>query len=124
VLPTTKTGIISACVLGFGRALGEAIAVTQVIGGQTRISGNLFQEGDTLGSRIASQFSGTVGPIHTSVLYTCAAVLLLFGLLTNMIARRIARGGSNTTAAPKLTRAGLLDSALTERFLPWVRGSK
>jgi phosphate transport system permease protein len=90
VLPTTRSGLISACVLGFGRALGEAIAVTQVIGGQTRISANLFAEGDTLASRIAEQFTSSVGPLQVSVLYTAAAVLLLFGLVTNLLARRIA----------------------------------
>ncbi len=121
VLPTTKTGIISAVVLGFGRALGEAIAVTQVIGGQTRIAGNLFLPGDTLASRIASEFSGSVGPLNTSVLYTAAAVLLLFGLITNLLAQRISRGGRQDKVKPPSPT--VTDAPSTGRFLPFGRRS-
>lgn len=91
VLPTTASGIISACVLGFGRALGEAIAVTLVIGGQTAIHSSLYKPGDSLASRIASQFESPVSPLHLSTLYYCALVLLVFGILTNVMAARIAR---------------------------------
>ncbi len=56
VLPSTASGVIAACLLGLGRALGEAIAVTQVIGAGSAINASLFKTGDTLASRIASQF--------------------------------------------------------------------
>ena len=51
-------GIVAAVLLGLGRAFGEAIAVTQVIGGATRIPMSWFEPGDTLGARIASQYQG------------------------------------------------------------------
>ena len=117
ILPTTRSGVVSAVVLGFGRGLGEAIAVTQVIGGQIRDpSANLYLEGDTLASRIASQFTSSVSPLNTSVLFTCAAVLLLFGLATNLLAQRIARGGGG-----RMTRESPLDGPAVGRFLTMLR---
>ena len=60
VLPTTASGVIAASLLGLGRALGEAIAVTQVIGAGSKINANLFETGDTLAARIANQFPGAI----------------------------------------------------------------
>lgn len=91
VLPTTTPGIISACMLGFGRALGEAIAVTMVIGGQTVAHLNIFLPGDTLASRIAEQFDAPVNQLHLSTLYYLAVVLVLFGILSNVTARVVGR---------------------------------
>ena len=57
VLPYTRGGVVAAMLLGLGRALGEAIAVTQVIGNVTaHLTANLFDTGDTLASRIAAQY--------------------------------------------------------------------
>jgi phosphate transport system permease protein len=96
VLPTTAPGVIAASVLGLGRALGEAIAVTQVIGAGTAIHGSLFRTADTLASRIAEQFPGE-GPLWHSSLFYLALILLAIGLTTNLIAqfigRRFAVGG-------------------------------
>ena len=61
MLPTTAPGVIAAALLGLGRALGEAIAVTQVIGAGNAIHASLFLTGDTIASRIADQFSGAAG---------------------------------------------------------------
>lgn len=91
VLPTTAPGIISACMLGFGRALGEAIAVTMVIGGQTVAHLNIFLPGDTVASRIAEQFDSPVNQLHLSTLYYLAVVLVLFGIVSNVGARLIGR---------------------------------
>jgi phosphate transport system permease protein len=98
VLPTTTSGVIAACVLGFGRALGEAIAVTQVVGGVTAIHSSLFLPGDTLASRIASEFNSPVNNLHTAALFYCATILLGFGLLTNLLSRQIARGFGHRVA--------------------------
>ena len=57
VLPSTASGVVAATLLGLGRALGEAIAVTQVIGAGLRIHASLFKTGDTLAARIAEQFT-------------------------------------------------------------------
>jgi phosphate transport system permease protein len=75
--------------LGLGRALGEAIAVTQVIGAGSLVHASLFQTGDTLASRIANQFQGAVGKLHISALFYLAAVLLVFGIATNLFAQWI-----------------------------------
>ena len=56
--PSTRSGIAAAMILGLGRALGEAIAVTQVIGGGTRITASLFAPADTLASKIAASYQG------------------------------------------------------------------
>ena len=58
VLPYTRGGVVAAILLGLGRALGEAIAVTQVIGAAQGIHLSFFQLGDTLASRIANQYQG------------------------------------------------------------------
>jgi phosphate transport system permease protein len=91
VLSGSRPGIAAALILGLGRALGEAIAVTQVIGSATAIHTSLFQPGDTLASRIASQYQGAVSGLQTSSLFYLAGILLVIGLVTNLIAQLIVR---------------------------------
>jgi phosphate transport system permease protein len=91
VLPSTASGVASAACLGLGRALGEAIAVTQVIGGGFEAHGSLFETGDTLASRIASQFQGAASTLQTSSLFFLALILLAVALATNLLAQWIAR---------------------------------
>jgi phosphate transport system permease protein len=91
VLPTTVGGIASACVLGFGRALGEAIVAAQIVGDETVIHfPNLFLQGDTLGAIIVNQFTSPANAMTLSALYYCAVVLLLFSLASNLLAQYIA----------------------------------
>jgi phosphate transport system permease protein len=91
VLPYTRGGVVAAVLLGMGRAVGEAIAVTQVIGGFTGIPTSLFQPGDTLASRIAAQYQGAVSNIHIASIVYLALILLVFALLTNLAAQMIVR---------------------------------
>jgi phosphate transport system permease protein len=93
VLASTRPGLAATMILGLSRALGEAIAVTQVIGGGSSsiISGNLFNIGDTLASRIANAFQSTNGPRETASLFYLAVILLAFGLLANLAAQTIVR---------------------------------
>jgi phosphate transport system permease protein len=91
ILSSSRPGIGAALILGLGRALGEAIAVTQVIGSATAINVSLFAPGDTLASRIASQFQGAGTKLLTSSLFYLAAILLVIGLVTNLIAQLIVR---------------------------------
>ena len=93
ILSSSKPGIAAALILGTGRALGEAIAVTQMIGGSLspNIPSSLFATGDTLASRIAEQFQGAVTKLQISSLFYLAAVLLVIGLLTNLAAQLIVR---------------------------------
>jgi phosphate transport system permease protein len=86
VLPTTLSGMIAATLLGLGRALGEAIAVSQVVGGATESHLSLFKTGGTLASIIALQFPSAVSALHTSSLYYCAALLLVIGVASNLLA--------------------------------------
>lgn len=91
VLPSTGSGVIAASLLGLGRALGEAIAVTQVIGAGTEIKASLFETGDTLAGRIANEFPGAITELHKASLFYLGAILLVIGLLSNLLAQWIGR---------------------------------
>jgi len=92
MLPYTRGGLVAALLLGGGRAVGEAIAVTQVIGITTHgLSVDLFQTGDTLGSRIASQFPGASSDLQKSSLFYLGVILLVMSLVTNVVAQLIVR---------------------------------
>jgi phosphate transport system permease protein len=90
VLPTTFSGVAAATVLGLGRALGEAIAVTQVSGDGTQLASSLFLPGQTLASRIANDSNNIVSPLHKSSIFYLAVILLVFAVITNMLAELIA----------------------------------
>ncbi len=90
VLDSQRAGISAAMILGLSRALGEAIAVTQTIGGGSLIGNSLFGNGDTLGSRLAEQFQGSAG-IWTSSLFFCALILLVMEIAVNFAAQWIVR---------------------------------
>jgi phosphate transport system permease protein len=92
VLPTTSSGVIAACVLGFGRAIGEAIAVSQVIGNEPLTPVNLFLQGNSIASVIATEFASPVSDLHTSSLFYLAAILFVLEVIVNLTARQIARG--------------------------------
>ena len=95
VLPYARSGITAALILGLGRAVGEAIAVTQVIGGGVAIRWNLFDNGDTLASKIAASYQGASNDIEVASLVYLALILLCFSLVANVtaqwIVRRVAR---------------------------------
>jgi phosphate transport system permease protein len=91
VLPYTKGGLVAAVILGLGRAIGEAIAVTQVIGGLLGINISLFESGDTLASRIAAQYQGADTNLQIASLVYLALILLLISLVTNFAAQLIVR---------------------------------
>jgi phosphate transport system permease protein len=91
VLPSTASGVAAAACLGLGRALGEAIAVTQVIGAASSVHTSLFGTGETLASRIANQFQSPVSALHTSAMFYLAVLLLAIGLVANLLAQWIGR---------------------------------
>ena len=90
VLPTTVSGVSAAVVLGLGRALGEAIAVSFVIGDVTRIHKSLFEPASTIGAEIANQFTSPVNALHTASMFYAGLVLVVIGMLTSVAARTIA----------------------------------
>jgi phosphate transport system permease protein len=89
IFPYARAGIAAAMILGLGRAVGEAIAVTQVIGNNEAISWNLFDPGDTLASKIASSYIGATTEMQISALVYLAVILLAFSLVVNLLARVI-----------------------------------
>src|SRR5207237_2633060 len=91
VLPYTRSGVSAALILGLGRAVGEAIAVTQVIGDGPGIPGSLFATGDTLASRIAGQYQGAATNLQIASLGYLAAILLVISLIVNLSAQVIVR---------------------------------
>ena len=95
VLPYARGGIAAALILGLGRAIGEAIAVSMVIGGGVFIHWSLFDGGDTLASKIASSYQGATTNLQVGSLVYLALILLVFSLLMNVAAqvvvRRVAR---------------------------------
>jgi len=90
VLPTTASGVAAATVLGLGRALGEAIAVTLVVGNLTKIQASLFKPGVTMASLIANEFQYPESKLHVPSLFYLALVLVVIGLLASLAARAIA----------------------------------
>jgi phosphate transport system permease protein len=90
VIPSTLSGVTAAMVLALGRALGEAIAVSLVIGDVNAIHGSLFQPGATLAERIANQFPGASTNLLLASLWYAGLILLGIGLLTSLAARAIA----------------------------------
>ena len=86
VLPTTFSGVAASTVLGLGRALGEAIAVTQVIGDGANIQGSLFQTGQTLASRIANDYADITSNLQKSSIFYLAVILLVFAVVANTLA--------------------------------------
>jgi phosphate transport system permease protein len=99
VLPTTLSGMTAACLLGLGRALGEAIAVAQVIGGGTESHLSLFENGGTIASIIALQFTSAVSALHVSSLYYLAAILLVIGVASNLLASWVGKRFSGAGGA-------------------------
>jgi phosphate transport system permease protein len=91
IFPYARAGIAAAMILGLGRAIGEAIAVTQVIGNRVAINSSLFEAGDTLASRIAGQYQGADTALQISSLVYLAVILLVFSLLTNILAQLVVR---------------------------------
>jgi phosphate transport system permease protein len=91
VLPYSRSGIVGALILGVGRALGEAIAVTMVIGNNEVISHELFQPATTLASAIANDYQGATTSLEISSLIYLAAVLLVLSVLVNLVARLIVK---------------------------------
>jgi phosphate transport system permease protein len=96
VVPYARSGIIGAIILGLGRALGETMAVTMLIGNRHEIASSLFAPGYTMAAAIANEFSEAVGDMHLSALAYVAFVLFVVTVLVNAGARlliwRVARG--------------------------------
>jgi phosphate transport system permease protein len=89
VLPYTKSGMFAAVLLSLGRALGETMAVTMVIGNTTNIPGSIFDLGNTMASVIANEFAEATTTVYYSALIELGLVLFLVTVVINLIGRRI-----------------------------------
>jgi phosphate transport system permease protein len=90
-IPYAGPGIVAAVLLGLGRAFGEAIAVTQVIGAGTGFPDSIYDTSDTLASRIAAQYQGAVTGLQADSILYLAAILLVISLITNVAAQAVVR---------------------------------
>jgi phosphate transport system permease protein len=98
VLPYGRAGIIGAVMLGLGRALGETMAVTMVIGNRHDISLSLLQPGYTMAATIANEFTEATTDLYLSALFEVGLILFVLTVVVNALARllvwRVARGAA------------------------------
>ena len=87
VIPFARSGLIGAVILGLGRALGETMAITMVIGNRPEISASLFAPSYTMASVIANEFTEATGDIHLAALAEIGLLLFAVTLALNIVAR-------------------------------------
>jgi len=87
VLPFARVGVIGGVMLGLGRALGETMAVTFVIGNAHRISGSILAPGTTISATIANEFTEAVGDLYTSALIALGLILFVITFIVLACAR-------------------------------------
>lgn len=87
VLPYTRVGVVGGIMLGLGRALGETMAVTFVIGNAHELSASLLMPGNTISSALANEFTEAVGDVYTSALITLGLTLFVITFIVLAIAK-------------------------------------
>ena len=91
VLPYSRTGVVGGIMLGLGRALGETMAVTFVIGNAHRVSSSLLAPGTTISAAIANEFTEALGDLYTSSLIALGVLLFLITFAVISAARLMLR---------------------------------
>jgi phosphate transport system permease protein len=86
-IPFARTGIVGGAMLALGRALGETMAVTFVIGNAHRISASILAPGTTISATIANEFTEAVGDIYTSSLIALGLILFFITFIVLALAR-------------------------------------
>ena len=87
VLPATRVGVVGGIILGLGRALGETMAVTFVIGNAHRVSASLLAPGTTISASIANEFTEAVGDLYLSSLIALGLILFVITFIVLAIAK-------------------------------------
>jgi len=87
VVPYARSGIIGAVILGLGRALGETMAVTMVIGNRPEIAASLFAPGYTMASVLANEFTEATSDVYLAALVEIGLLLLVVTVVVNALAR-------------------------------------
>ena len=95
ILPYTKSGLFAGVLLSLGRALGETMAVTMVIGNTSLIPKSIFAPGNTMASVIANEFTEADHPVYLSALIELGLVLFLVTVVINMIGKRLTKKFTN-----------------------------
>jgi phosphate transport system permease protein len=98
VLPAARPGIFGAVILSLGRALGETIAVTMLIGNRPEIQGSILKPAETLASVIANEFAESTGRIYPAALMEIGLVLMAVTLVVNVLALLLVRSVAEQTA--------------------------
>lgn len=93
VLPYTRVGVIGGIMLGLGRALGETMAVTFVIGNANRITGSLFSPGNSIASALANEFGEADPGLHIASLFALGLLLFVITFIVLAISRWLIRRG-------------------------------
>ncbi|MGC9943334.1 MAG: phosphate ABC transporter permease subunit PstC [Verrucomicrobiota bacterium] len=101
VLSYAKKGLFGAVILGLGRALGETMAVTMVIGNTVQISKSLFAPGYTLASVIANEFNEATGDLYPGALFEIGLVLLGVTVFVNIIAQLLLKTFAGPSVKPQ-----------------------
>jgi phosphate transport system permease protein len=101
VLSYAKKGLFGAVILGLGRALGETMAVTMVIGNIPQITSSLFAPGATLASVIANEFNEASGNLYTSALFELGLVLLGVTVMVNIFAQMLLKTFAGPNVKPQ-----------------------
>jgi phosphate transport system permease protein len=99
VLPYTKTGVVGGVMLGLGRALGETMAVTFVIGNAHALSWSLFAPGNSIASTLANEFAEAESKLHVSSLFALALILFVITFLVLAAAKFMLMGLSRKEGA-------------------------
>jgi len=94
VLPYTKTGVVGGVMLGLGRALGETMAVTFVIGNANKLSWSLFTAGNSISSTLANEFAEAQSALHVSSLFALALILFIITFIVLSAAKLMLAGMS------------------------------
>jgi phosphate transport system permease protein len=94
ILPAARAGIFGAAILALGRALGETIAVTMIIGNRNQISPHILEPAYTLAAVIANEFTEATAPMHTAALIELGAVLIGVTLTVNLLGLGLLRATS------------------------------
>jgi phosphate transport system permease protein len=89
VLPYARSGVLAGVMLSLGRALGETMAVTLVIGNVSRLPQNIFSPGNTLASVIASQFTESSGSLHLAAMVELGLVLFVITTAINAVSHQV-----------------------------------
>jgi phosphate transport system permease protein len=104
VFPYVKSGLVGASMLGLGRAIGETILVTMIIGnviGPSAVPTSFFSQGQTLSSLVANEFNEASSDLHLSALIALGAILFILTMGVNIVARLLVKKKMKVSSGAK-----------------------